>query len=127
MIRTVLIIVISVLPWALLSQSIECEKFRNGSFNYPDHPDGLSVRRGNKQKSYSNGELQVIWKVDWIDDCTIQLTCKKIKNNKLPFKVGDRIFSEILSTDGNCMTTRVFLFQGEQRQTVGVEGVMCRQ
>ena len=109
----------------LLSQSLECEKFRNGKFVYPNLPGNLSVRKGDTQKSYSNGKLQAIWKVDWLDECTIQLTCKKITGDALNFKKGDRIYSEIISIDGDCMSIRAFLFQGEQRKSIGVTGTMC--
>ncbi|MDP2176338.1 MAG: hypothetical protein Q8K70_10565 [Bacteroidota bacterium] len=95
------------------SQALDCYKFKEGTFFYPTIPNGLSVRKNNIQKSYTNGKLTMIWKVKWISDCQYKMVCKKVLVKPFSIKKGDQIIATIISTDGNCYTTSVIYFNKE--------------
>lgn len=118
------------LGFAGQSQTPDCQRFKDGSFYYPDLPGGLSVRKGNMQRSIHNGKLQMVWKVDWLDDCTYEMECKGVvpTDEDFPMKVGDRIIATIIETDEECYLTEIVIYNEESPEGEKVpNGIMCRQ
>lgn len=124
---TLFTILMTTLSFHSMSQEADCEKFKEGTFYYPSYPQGISVREGNTQKSYTDGELQATWKVKWVSDCSFELTCKKVVGDKVPFQKGDRIHCEIISTKENCMMTRNMLYVKGSKEPSGSEGYICKE
>lgn len=92
------------------SQTVDCKKFKTGSFYYPNNSGKLSVRKESTQESYNNGKLEMLWDVKWLSDCKYEMTCTKILVDPFPLKVGDRIVTTITKTDGDCFTTSSVLY-----------------
>lgn len=124
MLKFVSLIIFAVLSNYGMTQEIDCAKFKEGRFIYPTIPNSVSAREGNKQKSYTGGKLEAVWKVVWIDECTYTLTCKKIIKDKFNIKKGDRIYVEIIGTEGDCMDVNISLLGGNQKKSVQT-GRMC--
>lgn len=102
--------------WSFLStaQEIDCGNFKTGRFGYPTLPGKISLRKAATQESYNNGKLEMLWTVRWIDDCHYELKLKKMYSDDYPmFSKGDRILCEIVSTDGDCFTTRTTIFNAQ--------------
>lgn len=94
--------VLVLISFVCFGQNKNCEDFKTGDFVYPDNPNKLSVRKGTLQESYSNGKLEMLWKVNWINDCMYEMICQKVYNDNIPIKVGDRIVTTILEADSKC-------------------------
>lgn len=109
--KNIFLSILFILPTYVFSQLDGCEKFKDGRFSYPEIPNVLSVRKGKTQKSYANGKLQALWDVKWIDACSYELTCKKVKAKNVPFRVGDHIKAEIISIEGECISIKTALFR----------------
>ncbi len=109
--RLTILLLISVLSHSTCnSQAIDCKKFKTGSFYYPSIPGKLSVRTDSIQKSYSDGQLQMIWKVKWLTDCKYEMTLDSILVENGINKKGDRIVATIYSTDENCYTASIVFY-----------------
>lgn len=89
--------------FSFYAQQVECSKFENGSFIYPKLEGKKSVRKGSVQKSYTDGKLEMIWKVKWLSECKYELICKKVINKEYLFQKGDKISCTIIETEGNCL------------------------
>ncbi len=110
----------------LLSQAQQdCSKFKNGRFIYPDQDKVLSVRKNGIQKSVSNGKTVAIWKVDWIDDCHYNLTCKKLKAPMPPFEKGDILECSIVGIQGDCMKVDLVFKRNGKLMMPKTSGEMC--
>ena len=95
------------------AQAPDCAKFKNGSFEYPDLRGKLSVREGSVQKSFNNGNLEMLWDVRWISECEYELTCKKVYVKGIPARKGDRIYVKIIETDEDCFTSETILYNND--------------
>ena len=97
-----------------IAQENDCRKFKTGRFGYPTLPGKVSLRNPATQESYNNGKLEMLWTVRWIDDCHYELILKKLYSDEYPMlRKGDRILCEIVSTEGECFTTRTTLFNAQ--------------
>lgn len=87
-------------------QDVNCDKFKEGTFYYPEVPDyGYTIRNKKEHKSYvGSSNMWVTWKVKWVDDCNFNLFFKSAENNDGVFKKGDKISATIISTEGDCYT-----------------------
>jgi hypothetical protein len=95
------------------SQSVDCKKFRNGTFYYPGMPEVSSIRKNSIQESYRDGNLEMRWKVNWISDCKYEMICEKVWTNSSPIRKGDRIVAVITHTEGNCYTASIIFYTAE--------------
>jgi hypothetical protein len=95
------------------SSQTNCQKFRNGTFYYPDIPGKISVRKGSIQKSYNEGRLEMIWKVKWLSNCKFEMICEKILVDNNSIKRGDRIVANIIATDASCFTSELVFYSKE--------------
>jgi len=97
-------------------ESLDCSKFRVGTFHMMTDYSGLSIiKRNNNFQIETNQKLgtKVKLKVQWIDNCTYKLTLVKGK------KKGDKEYKfakmplivTIVSTDGNSYT-QISKFEG---------------
>lgn len=102
----------TILLFALISnsQTIDCNKFKEGAFYYPTLPNKVSVRKGAIQKSYNNDKLEMVWKVKWLNECEYELTCKRVLVHPYPIKKGDRIVATIVKTEEDCFTTTLLFY-----------------
>lgn len=91
-----------------------CAKFRTGKITYPNLNAKYSMRTDSTQESYNNGRRELVWKIQWLSDCTYELTCQEILVANSPFQPGDRIRSTIVSTDGNCCTVETVVYTKAQ-------------
>lgn len=103
----------------------DCSKFKNGRFIYPDQKDILSVRKNGIQKSISNGKVMAIWKVEWIDDCSYNLTCKKLKAPMPPFEKGDLLECKIVGTQDECFQVDIVFKRNDKVIMPKMTGEMC--
>ncbi|WP_320815467.1 hypothetical protein [Flavobacterium sp.] len=104
------------------AQNKECERFKNGSFYYPSMPDKISVRNGSVQKSYEDENLEMIWDVNWINDCEYDLICVKILSNTSNFEVGERIKVKIVSSVKNCYYSMLTVYNKEYPKGYALPG-----
>ena len=112
--RTILIFAISlILSITGNSQTLYCKKFKTGTFYYPGMSEKISIRKDSIQESYNNGKLEMIWKVNWINDCKYEMICDKILANNFLIKKGDRIVATIINTDENCYTASLIFYTAE--------------
>ena len=95
------------------SQTLNCKKFKTGTFYYPSLREKISIRQDSIQESYTNGKLEMVWKVKWIDDCKYEMICDKILADNLPIKKGDRIVATIINTDENCYSASLIFYTAE--------------
>lgn len=109
----------------LSNAQLDCAKFKNGQFTYPDNASFVSVRKGAKQKSYTDGLLVAIWKVKWIDECTLELTCTKLKNGQKNFVKGDIVRAQILNINDNCIQIRIDATRKDVKILEGQISTMC--
>lgn len=108
------------------SQEPNCKRFKTGKFYYPDLPGKISLRKDSIQESYNNGNLEMIWKLRWLNDCEYELTCEKMFVDFNSYKTGDRIKATIIKTAENCFTTEIIFYNKENPQgLVGKTGEMC--
>ena len=66
------------------SQDLKCSQFKNGKFMIVDAEAGNSyiTRNGNLQTETGDGsELELLFDVVWLDECTYTLKVKEILNN----------------------------------------------
>lgn len=92
------------------SQKLDCKKFKNGEFYYPDLPDKITIRKDSIQGSYSSGNLEIMWDVIWKNDCEYDIVCSKIFNKDIPLEIGDRIAVKIVSTKKKCYYSELTVF-----------------
>jgi len=105
-----------------------CEDYRVGEFIYPNNPNKLSVRKESTQESYIDGKLVMLWKVNWINDCTYEIICEKVLDETLPIQVGDRIVTTILETDSKCYQFSLVYYNSEFPNGLQVpNGGMCKK
>ncbi len=95
------------------SQTVDCKKFRNGTFYYPGMPGKVSVRLDSIQKSYSNDKLEMIWRVKWITDCQYEMRCDLVLGDTSFVRRGDRIVANIINADENCFTASLVYYTPE--------------
>jgi hypothetical protein len=101
---------------------IDCQKFRNGTFYYPGMPGKISIRTDSIQKSYNDGRLEMLWKVNWITECTYELVCQKMLVNTYTIRPGDRFIANIIATDDSCFTTSLIFYSKESPEGEKIPG-----
>lgn len=104
---------------------LDCPKFKNGRFIYPTQKDVVSERKNNIQKSISKGKVIAIWKVDWIDDCSYTLTCKKLKAPMEPFQKGDVLKCKIIGIQDECINVQIIYERDGMLMMPEMTGEMC--
>jgi hypothetical protein len=92
------------------SQTINCKKFKEGTFYYPTLPNKISVRKDSIQESYNNGKLEMVWKVKWINECEYELTCQQVLVEPYSIKKNDKIVAKIVNTEEDCFTTTIIIY-----------------
>ncbi len=108
------------------AQVVDCAKFRTGKFYTPDIPNTIELRTDSTQNGYSNGVLQMIWKIKWLNDCKYQMTCERVLNDTLPIKKGDRIVATIIKTTGDCFTMSIMFYNSDYPEGMTIpDGEMC--
>ena len=109
----------------LASAQLDCSLFKEGRFIYPETPGVMTVRKGLKQKSILRGKVMATWKVEWIDDCTFTLTCKKVKKSMPPIQKGDVLHCEMIHIQGTCFEVKVLLKRNGKIIVPATIGEMC--
>ncbi len=121
-----LIALLFALSLPTISQAqLDCSKFKNGRFIYPTQKDVVSERKNKIQKSISKGKVVAIWKVDWIDDCSYTLTCKKLKAPLEPFEVGDVLTCKIIGIQDECINVEILFERNGNNMMPKMTGEMC--
>lgn len=97
-------VILIMITFSSYSQKLDCAKFKNGTFFYPQIPDyGYSIRKNDTQKSYVKAkDMWVTWEVKWTDDCSFELIFKEADKNDGTYNSGDRISVTIISTENDC-------------------------
>ena len=73
------------------TSTLDCKKFKTGTFYSIIPGNGYSVRTKHTQKSYSlipGKESVEVWKLKWISDCKFQLAFVKSTDKNTKFKKG---------------------------------------
>lgn len=99
--------------FSMQAQTLDCAKFKTGKFQYPGLEDKYSVRNETTQLSYNHGNLEMIWKVKWLNECEYELTCMKVLVKPYPIFKGDKIHATIIQTEGDCFTTKIIFYNKE--------------
>jgi hypothetical protein len=109
------------------SQTLDCKKFKTGTFYYPQIPDqGYTVRDKNVQTSYYKNGMTATWNVKWTGDCTFDLTFEKADNSDAFFKKGDKISVTITTVDGDCYSFKSVFYNDENPKGEEIPpGQMC--
>lgn len=110
---------------AFSQAQLDCSKFKEGRFIYPTQPGTASERKNNTQKSISKGKVIAIWKVDWIDDCSYTLTCKKLKAPMEPFQKGDVLKCKIVGIQDECINVQIIYERDGTLMMPEMTGEMC--
>jgi hypothetical protein len=104
----------------------DCSTFKTGTFYYETLPGKLSVRSEKLQKSYSNGKLEMVWRINWTDSCTYVMTLKKMRSKDYPwFHIGDRIVITITSTMQSCYIYQSRFYAKKSTEFIESIGEMC--
>lgn len=86
----------------------DCSIMKAGTFKYLDVPDDPSAYfeiDGKKHTEYhENGKYIMRSKIEWINECTYELTLKKSDNPALDFKRGTTMRVTIEDTQGNIIS-----------------------
>jgi hypothetical protein len=117
-----LLLSISAFAISSKSQTLECNKFKSGKFYYPTIPDKISWRKDSVQESYNKGELEMIWKVKWINECKYELKCERVLLEPYLIKKGDRIVATITNTDEDCFTISLIFYNESNPQGKTIPG-----
>jgi hypothetical protein len=86
------------------AQSLDCKKFRKGTFYTKQIPDnGYTVRTKTIQTTYFKKiNMEVAWKIKWTSNCTYELLFDHAVNSDGYFQEGDKIVTTITSIEGGC-------------------------
>lgn len=108
MIHIKLVFTLALLLWIFPSfgqEKSECQQvFKRGKFKYLDAIDSSTyiVMNGATQIEYNvNGKYTIESKIDWISDCSYDMTMTKITVPNFPFKPGDVMRVDITKIEGN--------------------------
>lgn len=97
------------------AQTLDCKKFKTGTYYTKQFPDyAYTVRTKKTQTSYyKKNSMEVTWKVKWTSDCTYELTFNNAKNGDGFLKKGDKIIATITSIDGDCYSFKATFYNSE--------------
>lgn len=97
------------------SQTLDCEKFKTGTFYTKQVPEyGYTVRTEKTQTSfYKKNNMEITWQIKWTSDCTYELTFDSEKNGDGVFKKGDKIVVTITAIDGDCFSFKATFYNLE--------------
>lgn len=108
----------------------KCSDFKYGKFTFPLLPkgSGYAVRNEKYQISYiGNGEKQLVWEVEWIDECRYVLILKEIYNDVGHWTKGDKIEVEINSFKNNCYGFKSVLTAKSLSEPSIIYDMMCKE
>lgn len=97
-------LVLSFVSFIIPSHHIEsCKDLHKGTFIYGDSEDEIKVViKGKKHIEYhDNGKYFIKSKLDWIDDCSFNMTMKKVTIPNFPFGKGDVMNVQVDKIENN--------------------------
>jgi hypothetical protein len=83
------------------SQSLDCNKLKNGKYYAPYYPSSSFVIKDNIMEDYINNELVVAWDLKWLNNCEFEVVCTS--STEALVAVGDKMIVSITSINGNCL------------------------
>ncbi len=120
-----------IVPTVIYSQDYtKCSDFKYGKFTFPLLPEGsgYAVRDENYQISYiGNGEKQLVWEIEWIDECRYNLILKEIYSESNHWTKGDKIEVEINSFKNNCYGFKSMLTAKFLSEPSIIYDMMCKE
>jgi len=70
-----------ILPFGVFAQSIDCSKFKTGTFKYPNNDDWIITRNDSIQIEIDKkNNLKFVGIIDWVSNCQYTLTYKEVNN-----------------------------------------------
>ena len=142
--KSTFLILLTLLETISFAQNLKCEDFRNGTFTIentsPIKMNGKLIRNGSEQyeiyaelpAAYKGLGLEnkpVYGKLEWIDDCSYQMTYDEVKNElmdseKLINSLGG-IRTELVKIEGNCFYYKSSVKFKESDMVF--YGIICKQ
>lgn len=97
------------------SQTLDCKKFKTGTFYTKQVPDyGYTVRTKKTQTSFfKKNKMEITWKIKWTSDCIYELTFDNAKNGDGVFKKGNKIIATITAINGDCYSFKATFYNSD--------------
>ena len=86
-----------------IEHPIDCSSLHEGTFLYGNSKDRIEVIiKGNHHTEYhNNGKYFSQSKLDWIDDCSFNMTMEEVTIPDFPFGKGDVMNLQVDAVEGN--------------------------
>src|SRR6478672_2464410 len=111
MLKKIILAVLLTLPvLAVISQPVDCFKFKEGKFRIADTRAGvvtIAERKGGYQTESSETLKAIVrFKITWQDNCSYTLKLDKVirNENKIDFPSGMEVHVRIIATSGKSYT-----------------------